>query len=175
MLLARYSSQLTQLSQGLPPRFRQTLDHLIQRLPGLFAQDWPMVPNHPHLLENNIYVDPDTGRLVGIFDWGNVEVSPFGMSLGGLETMLGITTVQGIWCYHEDQHALRDLFWKTLSKAMRNGSDERLEVARLVGLFLANGFQYDEEGNKIPVCEGIHELTYLDAVVLGHRRNSTSS
>ena len=76
VMLADYTSQLTQLAKGLPSRFRETLDHLIQRVPGLFAEDCPMVPNHTDLLENNIHVDPNTGKLVGICDWSEVVVSP---------------------------------------------------------------------------------------------------
>lgn len=65
-LLANYSSQLSQLSQGLPSRFRPTLDNLTSWLPGLFASDWPLVPNHTDLLENNIHVDPNKGSITGI-------------------------------------------------------------------------------------------------------------
>ncbi|CAA7261240.1 unnamed protein product [Cyclocybe aegerita] len=169
LLYDDYSSQLTQLCAGLPPRFHQTLDNLISRLPDLFAEDWPMVPNHTDLLENNIHVDTGTGKLVGICDWKGTEVSPFGMSLGGLETMLGINKTKGGWCYHPNQKALRDLFWEVFYTTMGNTYDERVEVARLVGIFLANGWQYDEEGQKVTVWEGTYELAYLDAVVLGNQ------
>ncbi|KAI1180364.1 hypothetical protein F4777DRAFT_529966 [Nemania sp. FL0916] len=168
LLFDDYSSQLAGLARGLPPRFRPTLDYLISRLPGLFAEDWPMVPNHTDLLENNIHVDPDTGRLVGICDWRDAEVSPFGMSLGGLETMLGTNRVKGGWCYHANQQALRNLFWEAFHEAMGNTPDERVEVARLVGIFLQNGWTYDQDDNKIPLWEeGTYDLIYLDAVVLG--------
>ena len=128
-----------------------------------------MVPNHTDLLENNIHVDPNTGKLVGICDWTEVVVSPFGMSLGGLETMLGISTMKEGWCYHTDHQSLRDLFWDTFFKAVGVEApfNERVEVARLVGIFLGNSWQRDKEGNKVPVGEESLELLYLDAVVLG--------
>lgn len=44
---------------------------------------------------------------------------------------------------------------------------ERIEVARLVGLFLANGFQYDDDDNRVLASEGDDDLRYLDVVVLG--------
>lgn len=44
---------------------------------------------------------------------------------------------------------------------------ERIEVARLVGLFLANGFQYDDDDNKVFASEGDDDLRYLDVVFLG--------
>lgn len=161
-----YLSQLTQLSRRLPERFRQTLDDLIARLPDLFTDDWPLVPNHTDLLENNIHVDPNTGRLVGICDWKDTEVGPLGMSLGGLETMLGINKRREGWCYHANQEALRDVFWTTFNEALGNTTDERIEVARLAGLILGNGWQNDDEGNKVPAQEGSYELAYLEAVVL---------
>ncbi|KAK6542148.1 hypothetical protein TWF694_007914 [Orbilia ellipsospora] len=35
-----------------------------------------------------------TGALTAICDWRDTEITPFGMSLGGLETMLGINRAQ---------------------------------------------------------------------------------
>ncbi|OAA70372.1 hypothetical protein ISF_02346 [Cordyceps fumosorosea ARSEF 2679] len=57
-------ADLEQLRIGLPARFRPTLEGLLQALPSLLFPDdgWPMVPNHADLLENNIHVDPETGR-----------------------------------------------------------------------------------------------------------------
>lgn len=170
VLLADYSSQLSQLRLGLPKRFHETLEYLIPRLPSLFDSDWPLVPNHTDLLENNIHVNLETGNLTGICDWKDTEISPFGMSLGGLETMLGIRKFTG-WCYHSNQQQLRDLFWKAFSDAMGSEFEQnrgRIEVARLVGLFLANGFEYDHNENRVPASEGDVDLAYLDAVVLGH-------
>lgn len=86
-LLQTYDAQLAVLERGLPSRFRQTLKQVRSRLPELFAEDWPMVPNHIDLRENNIHVDTTSGSLVGICDWKETEVSPFGMSLGGFEAM----------------------------------------------------------------------------------------
>ena len=64
----KYLSQLKQLSEGLLISFRPTVDYLISRLPELFKEDWPLVPHHTNLLENNIHVDPETGRICGICD-----------------------------------------------------------------------------------------------------------
>lgn len=59
------------------------------------------MPNHTDLLENNIHVKPTMGEIAGICDWGGAEIGPFGMSLAGLETMLGIPIISGdFWRYH---------------------------------------------------------------------------
>ncbi|KAK2746848.1 hypothetical protein FQN57_002890 [Myotisia sp. PD_48] len=157
----------------LTPRFRPILDRLIPQLPQLFTPDWPMVPNHIDLLENNIHVDPKTGRLTGICDWRDTIITPFWMSLAGLDTMLGVGIVVGNgtgWRYHPNQQTLRKLFWETFYQAIGNVSQEQkdtFEVARLVGLFLANGFQWGEDEKLIPATDPSDGLSYLDGVVLG--------
>ncbi|KAJ3992926.1 hypothetical protein F5050DRAFT_1810990 [Lentinula boryana] len=92
-LLDEYSSEFSQLQAGLPERFRLTLANLISMLPSLLAANWPLVPNHTDLLENNIYVSMETGHIMGICDWKDTTIGPFGMSLGGLETMFGTETM----------------------------------------------------------------------------------
>jgi Ser/Thr protein kinase RdoA (MazF antagonist) len=162
-------SQLSQLVKGLPERFRPSLEHLITKLPGLLAEDWPLVPNHNDLLENNIHVNPETGQIVGICDWTDTTIGPFGMSLGGLETMLGIRRIRG-WCYHANQQELQALFWATIYNAIGQISEEQgelIEVARLLGIFLENGFAGDVDGNIVPASEGDETLDYLGAVTLG--------
>ncbi|KAH7021350.1 uncharacterized protein B0I36DRAFT_367765 [Microdochium trichocladiopsis] len=171
-LLQQYSSQLQRLRKGLPQRFHATLDTLIPQLPTVFDADWPLVPNHTDLLENNIHVDPTTGKIAGICDWGDAEVSPFGMSLGGLETMLGIRTMnEHGWSYFPKHAELREQFWAVfyhcLGGAVSEALKQRVEVARLTGLFLANGFVQDGDGNLNPATEESLDLRYLRAVVLG--------
>ncbi|KAJ2906553.1 uncharacterized protein MKZ38_001196 [Zalerion maritima] len=72
----RKKNDLKLLSAGLPNRFRQTVNHLIEQPPRLFERDWPMVPNHADLRDNNIHVDAGTGRLMGVCDWGEHRVQP---------------------------------------------------------------------------------------------------
>ena len=164
-----YLSDLKALQQGLPERFRPTLDYLISKLPGLFNSSWPLVPNHTDLLENNIHVCRDTGRLAGICDWKDTTIGPFGVSLGGLETMLGIASMKEAWIYHANQQELRDLFWGAFYKAMGTVSEEQkelIEVARLVGLFLDNGLDRIDDQTKVPTTSEGHGLRYLEAVTL---------
>lgn len=123
------------------------------------------MPHHTDLLENNIHVDKATGRILGICEWREAEVGPFGMSLAGLETMLGIRITSGdFWRYHANHEELRDHVWDRFFHYLGGVSDEdrqRIEVARLVGLFLANGFEQDR-----PATEESEDLRFLGAVVL---------
>ncbi|KLO08911.1 hypothetical protein SCHPADRAFT_908233 [Schizopora paradoxa] len=167
-LLDEYSSELSQLHEGLPERFRLTLADLIFMLPSLLEANWPLVPNHTDLLENNIHVSKETGHIMGICDWKDITISPFGMSLGWLETMLGIRTTNRGWCYHPNQQDLRDLFWETMYKEMggvTEGQKKLIDVSRLIGMFLEHGFEW-KDGVKIPANEGSNGLRYLESVTL---------
>ena len=107
--------------------------------------------------------------MTGVCDWKDTNISPFGMSLGGLETMLGIPTMEEGWRYHAKHQELRDLFWTSFYQAMGKVSEEQkelIEVARLVGLFLDNGFEWNNAGIKVPTSEGYEGLRYLEAVTL---------
>lgn len=164
-LFHKYLTQLQQLREGLPERFHSMLDEIIPQLPDLFTDGWPLVPNHTDLLENNIHVNKATGRIEGICDWRETEISPFGMSLGGLETMLEtLITSRDLWRYHPNHQELRDHFWTQFYYYLggaSNAQKRRIEAARLIGLFLANGFQ-----QGTPATEESEDLRFLGAVVL---------
>ncbi|KAH7115606.1 hypothetical protein EDB81DRAFT_597153, partial [Dactylonectria macrodidyma] len=104
--------------------------------------------------------------IIGICDWKDTTIGPFGTSLGVLETLLGIRTREDGWRYHVNQGELRDLFWKAFYSAMGPVSPEqmdRIEDARLVGMFLHNGFVYVNAEDQIPISEGSFNLKYLEA------------
>ena len=136
------------------------------------------MPHHTDLLENNIHVAPATGRIVGVCDWADARVAPFGVSLGGLESMLGVHRVQVGWCYLPHQEGLRRVFWRALYDAVGRADEAlvaRLKDARDVGVFLAHGFEYDEQGDMVPAREGEGELAYLEAVTLGLEGQGTEA
>lgn len=165
-LFNKYTSQLQELRQSLPERFHSKLDELIPQVPDLLVDGWPLVPNHVDLLEGNIHVDTATGRIVGICDWRETEISPFGMSLGWLETMLGRPVKGGDWwIYHPNQHELREHFWTAfyhhMGSAVEPVQKRRIEAARLIGLFLMNAIR----DGKIAE-EGSSDLCFLGAVIL---------
>lgn len=168
MLHMEYSSQLISLRQGLPERFGPTLDKLIAKLPDLFSS-WPLAPNHASLIENDIYVSAQTGHLAGIYNWAGATISPFGVSLGALEILLGISSWSQGCIYLPNQQELRDLFWQTLYEAMGNVSEEQkelLEVASQVGLFLTYGFMRHDDETIVPASEEHTSLHYLESVTL---------
>lgn len=89
-LFDHYTQILDQLARGLPEQFGSKLNEVRQGLPLLFRPNYPMVLNHNDILEMNIHVDEETGHITGIADWADALVTPFGTSLGGLETILDV-------------------------------------------------------------------------------------
>ena len=128
-----------------------------------------MVLNHDDLLEMNIHVDEETGRITGIVDWADAIIAPFGTSLCGLETILGVQTSSS-WHFHPRHEHYRVQFWETFYGVTGTLSDRdrgAIEVARMFGLFRTHGFdRRPEKDNAAPLEEGDPELVCLEAFCL---------
>jgi hypothetical protein len=168
-LFAHYSWILDQLSQGLPERFQPKLDEIRQGLPLLFRSDYPIVLNHDDLLEMNIHVDEGTGRITGIVDWADAIIAPFGTSLGGLETILGVQT-SSRWYFHPNHNYFRTQFWETFYEVtgyLSENDRRAIEIGRIFGLFRTYGFdRRPEKDNAAPLEEGDEEFVCLEAFCL---------
>ena len=153
-------AHLILLAKALPERFHFSLRRVIQQLPLLFVTDYPLVINHLELAEMNIHVSLATGGITGIVDWHNASLGPFGLSLWGLETFLGIESHDG-WHFYCHQRWLRRVFWDTFFATTGWLSDvnrEAIKIARVAGLFCAFGLN-----GGAPVEEGDLSLQLLDA------------
>jgi hypothetical protein len=95
--------------------------------------------------------------VTGIVDWADAKIAPFGVSLAGMEVVLGIQTRTN-WHFHPNHHSLRESFWKTFYRVTGHISkDDRrsIEVARLFGFFREYGREEKE-----------HAIAYLSALCL---------
>ncbi|OHE93879.1 hypothetical protein CORC01_10778 [Colletotrichum orchidophilum] len=168
-LFVHYSSILDQLSRSLPERFQQKLGNVRQSLPLLFRHQYAMTINHDDLFEMNVHIDQETGQITGIVDWADAKIAPFGTSLWGLETLLGIQTASS-WLFHPDHLYLRKEFWKIFYEVTGDMSEDdrqAVEIGRIFGLFRIYGFDIapEKEGAK-PLKEGDDGLVYLEALCL---------
>lgn len=154
-LLEEYSRALDKISQGLPGHILAKLDEVRQRLPLLFHSEYPSAIQHDDFLENNFHVDEATGHITGVVDWADAMIAPFGLSLGGLETILGVQTSSS-WHFHPGHVELREYFWDTFYKHIGPISvdiQRSIEVARLLGLFRTHGFE--ERDARIAYLEAL--------------------
>ena len=71
------------------------------------------------------------------------------------------------WRWVDGSRELRRDFWAAFARAV--GPDvslERVEVARLVGIFVQFGFQWVDENTRLPVQEGTRDFVFLEAITL---------
>ncbi|XXH04698.1 hypothetical protein Hte_011120 [Hypoxylon texense] len=111
----QYYREFARVSLALGEEFQPKLEEIRQGLPLLFESKYPTVIQHKKLNDATIHVDENTGRLTGVTDWADVNVvhAPFGVTLYGVEALLGIHSLDE--CHFHPRHAeLRKCFWETL-------------------------------------------------------------
>lgn len=163
--LADLQNKLDTLQRQLPSRFIAVIFKLRKEAPAIFDPTYPLVLSHTDLCEMNIIVNPEVGGINGIVDWAEAKVLPFGMSLWGLQNMLGTMNSSG-WHYHENSSRLEGLFWDTFYSIVGEiSSEERntMKIAERVGIVLRYGFTWENGISERPVNEQDSSIRYLDA------------
>ncbi|KAK6860684.1 Protein kinase-like domain protein [Apiospora arundinis] len=158
-------NDLHRLAESLPAPCLATVLQVRDALPSVFTH-LPFVLTHGDISESNILVDPDDGRITGIIDWAEAEVSPFGLALWGLEPILGYMNPEG-WHYHANAEELRAEFWRVFEVEIGNGesvaalSDDvrhAIRFSRMVGLLLSHGFKYDDNMTRGNVTDDLRRV-----------------
>ncbi|CRG82986.1 Tudor domain-containing protein 15 [Talaromyces islandicus] len=163
--LADLQGKMDLLSRQIPLRFTRVVSKLREELPILFTSTYPLVLNHGDLCEMNIIVNPEIGGITGVIDWAEAKILPFGMSLWGVQNMLGYMNSTG-WHYHENSSRLEGLFWDTFYEKLGTISDDdkqAMKTAERVGLVLRYGFTWEDGTRERPVTEQDSSIRYLDA------------
>ncbi|KAK3937837.1 hypothetical protein QBC46DRAFT_266659, partial [Diplogelasinospora grovesii] len=91
----------------------------------------------------NIMVDEGTCHLVGVIDWAEAEVCPFGLSLHSLQSLTGKLRLRDGWTRFEDYDTLQNVFWERFKQEVGGLSDDQLrtiKLARALGVLLSRGF-----------------------------------
>lgn len=84
-----YTSELQLLLTALPIRFHAIIQSCIDSVDAILSL--PMVFFHQDFGDSNIMVDETTCHLVGVIDWAEAEIGPFGLNLSALESLSGET------------------------------------------------------------------------------------
>jgi aminoglycoside phosphotransferase (APT) family kinase protein len=58
----------------------------------------------------NILVDDATFNLVGVIDWAEAEIGPFGTNLHSLQPLTGHLHLKDGWARYDDYEDLQDTF-----------------------------------------------------------------
>lgn len=134
-LLDEYTTMLDRMLVLLPQRYHRVVRWTRGNLGGLFDGKWPMVVNNLCLHPANIAVDEWTGHMLGPISWSKAEVSPFGMSLGGVYVLLGFVQEEK-WKRVQHHDELLNLFFDVLLKEMGGTPGPAFETVMTLAVLL---------------------------------------
>ncbi|PYH34414.1 uncharacterized protein BO87DRAFT_358247 [Aspergillus neoniger CBS 115656] len=171
-LYHQYKSELELLLISLPDRFRPLIQKSISSLPAIFSL--PMVLLHRDFGVCNIMVNETTCNLVGVVDWAEAEVAPFGLNLHSHQRLISKVHLKGGWMRYDDYVTLEDIFWSKFKKEAGGLSDEEIktiEAARIVGLLLSRGFtsRLSKTTEAVPIRDdekGAYNMRDLDGLLI---------
>lgn len=138
----------------------------------LFGSDFRWALCHGDINEMNLLVDEKTRHLTGVVDWAEASAQPFGLSLWGLETLLGYSDRDG-WHYYSSSNALEGTFWTAFEDETNDISEDNgiseddkkiIDISRRVGMLLRYGFIWIN-GVETMITEqtGLNRLRRLQA------------
>ncbi|KAK6001304.1 hypothetical protein QM012_002635 [Aureobasidium pullulans] len=108
----------------------------------------PWVLTHDDLSSMNLLFNRTTGNLVGVVDWADAEIWPFGKGLWGVESVLGFCGSEGYTWLDDDCLTYRKLFAASLQEQLCLPADilAIIEKARKLGLLLRYGYEWQDGG-----------------------------
>lgn len=139
-LYREYEKDLQKLLTALPHRFHPIIQQVMNDLPAIFSL--PMVL-HKDFGVSNVMVDPHSNHLVGVIDWAEAEIGPFGTNLHSLQQFMGKYRLGVGWIRYDDYETLDHVFWEILSVGAGGLSEEILRTVKsacIVGLLRSHGF-----------------------------------
>ncbi|KAK4556791.1 hypothetical protein LTR86_006362 [Recurvomyces mirabilis] len=153
-------------------RLRRRAGVIRQEVENGVLDSLPIVLTHGDLLPSNIMVDSASFEISGYVDWAEAEFLPFGISLYGLEHLLGYLdhdprTRQQVFTYYAQAEELRALFWTSLQRHVHEVDSDAIrhaiDIAAELGILLWHGFAWDD-GRIDRVIDAEHddvEVEYL--------------
>jgi hypothetical protein len=102
-----------------------------------------MVLLHKDFGACNIMVDSVSFHLVGVIDWAEAEVGPFGLNLHSIQFLMGHFHLKHGCIRYDDYDVLEQAFWHTFREEVGGLGEEEIQTiksARVVGLLLSLGF-----------------------------------
>ncbi|KAL6803874.1 hypothetical protein J3E68DRAFT_434265 [Trichoderma sp. SZMC 28012] len=167
-----YIKELRLLLSALPNRFHAIIEHCIKSMDDVLSL--PMVLLHQDFSTCNIMVDETSCHLVGVIDWAEAEICPFGLNLDSLQSFTGKLHYQDGWSRYEDYADLQDTFWDIFIQevgGLTKGEIQAIKLARITGLLLSHGFtrRLANEPPAVPIRDdedGRYNMLSLDAFLI---------
>lgn len=167
-----FEKELHILLISLPDRFHAIIRATLASLPRILSL--PMVLLHKDFGDCNIMVEEESCHLVGVIDWAEAEVGPFGTDLHSLQDLMSKLHLKNGWIRYEDDDDLALIFWETLSNQV-GGLDEdtikAIKAARVLGLLRSWGFtsRLANMPEPVPIKDddsGRYSMMILDGLLL---------
>ncbi|KAL4916689.1 hypothetical protein BDW62DRAFT_211806 [Aspergillus aurantiobrunneus] len=122
----------------------------------------------------NIMVDETSCNLVGVIDWAEADVAPFGLNLYSHQSLMNQIHLKNGLSRFDDYIALEKGFWKTFVDevgGLDNGTISIIQSARIVGLLLSWGFTSRLANMPEPVSiqddeSGAYNMRNLDGLLI---------
>lgn len=167
-----YVTDLELLVNSLPSRVQHTLKTCINAIDDILSL--PMVLLHRDFGPCNIIVDEATCHLVGVINWVEAEVCPFGLNLHSLWFLFGKLHLSNGWTRYGDYHTLQDIFWERFKEGIGGLSSHQLQtikLARALGLLLSFGFtsRLANKPKPVPITDdeqGRYNMMLLDGLLI---------
>lgn len=102
-----------------------------------------MVLLHKDFGDSNIIVNETSCTLVGVIDWAEAEVAPFGLNLYSHQRLISKIHLKTGWVRYDDYAILEEIFWNTFSEeagGLSNNIIRAIKSARIMGVLLSRGF-----------------------------------
>ncbi|KAL7959373.1 hypothetical protein V8C34DRAFT_323048 [Trichoderma compactum] len=136
-----YTKELRRLLSALPNRFHAIIEQCIRSMGDVMSL--PMVLLHRDFGTCNIMVDATSCHLVGVIDWAEAEICPFGLNLETLQAFTGKLHLRDGWSRYQDYGDLQDTFWTVFTQEVGGLTEAKIQaikLARVTGLLLSHGF-----------------------------------
>lgn len=167
-----YTKELRLLLSALPNRFHAIIEHCIRSMDDIMSL--PMVLIHQDFSTCNIMVDATSCHLVGVIDWAEAEICPFGLNLGTLQAFTGKLHLRDGWTRFQDYADLQDTFWDVFTKevgGLTEAKVQAIKLARVTGLLLSDGFtrRLANETPAVPIGDdeqGRYNMLSLDGFLI---------
>lgn len=168
-----FEKELEVLLVALPDRFHPILRATLASLPSILSL--PMVLLHKDFGDCNIIVDEKSCHLVGVIDWAEAEIGPFGTNLHSLQDLMSKLHLKKGWIRYEDYDELTRSFWETLSDEVGGLAEDTIKAikaARVLGLLRSWGFtsRLANMPQPVPIKDddgrGTYSMMILDGLLL---------
>ena len=171
-LRRKYVHELHILLDALPTRFHSSIKRCLDSLDDILSL--PMVLMHQDFGFSNIFVEEQSCHLVGVIDWAEAEICPFGQNLDMLQSITCKFHLKDGWQPFSDHHDLQDCFWRTFqdeTKVHDPVTLQTIRIARIMDSLFSWGFEsrLANAGALKPIGDdetGRYNKLYLDGLLI---------